>query len=333
MHQGRASATTGNGSLSIALSCGSISAKALSYLLELNDTESVGNDQSALSDKKNSVGGQVATGLDSTASSSQISQPELRCLVHVLDKGNVDYDYMDDVETCANADGDGDTIVGINHIARQVWRKLAVSLSPSGTSADSPGGGTDLSFKQLVSLGPNVKGPNLMMLSKKMKLCIWRDIEAIAVAQVVDGENPLRDRSGLVLELDPFTKEKDMQDLFQNIWARLLRASMITGFQVTCARGPMMEEPLQGVCFFVNNVDLSASELPPDLLEQLQQCLDAHEGACLCDGFHTSSVVQTTNIMAGHLIPEVFYSTGPAYLAVVNGFINIFCFLHCLATL
>ena len=301
VQQGRATAVTGNDSLCIEFSCGAIPAKALSLLVELNEQDAAENENAILEYNTSTSGAEAA---HLAASSSHMG---VRCLTYVLDMALTDHDFMD----CETKSSFSDQNADIKEAARVVWRNLARSLSPTGAVDGSE---TNLIFQQLVSLGPDTKGPNLLLLSKRMKLSIWRDVESMpAVKATVENEDDIStpskppqstSRDGLVVELDPFSDNKEVRAMFDNIWTRMLRPAVVTGFQVTCAHGPMMEEPLQGVCFFVNSVDLSCTELPRDLLEQLQQFL-VKRSETSESVFNCAHIVPTSNIMAGHLIPEV----------------------------
>lgn len=302
VQRGRATAVTGSDSLCIEFSCGSIPAKALTLLMELNEQDVAENDNSILEYNTSTSGSEAAQLAASSAHQG------LRCLTYVLDMALTDHDFMD----CDLKSSFSDQNSDIKEAARVVWRNLARCLSPTGAT-DGPQ--TNLLFQQLVSLGPDTKGPNLLLLSKRMKLSVWKDVESMP-ASVNAAENdeeesstPSRppqgdSRDGLVVELDPFSENKEMRAMFDNIWTRMLRPAVVTGFQVTCARGPMMEEPLQGVSFFVMSVDLACTELPRDLLEQLQQFL-TKQSEPSAPPFNCAHTVSTSNIMAGHLIPEV----------------------------
>lgn len=289
VRHGQACAVAGNGNLSISLSCSSIPPLALAYLMELSDQDLASSEQSTLL-----VDRTMSKQIEQV--SSAMSGQGLRCLALVLET--------------ATSVSINDKPDDFRHVAQATWAKLSHLLSPL-SSVDSSD--TDLSFKQLISLGPDTKGPNLLMLSKNMRICIWKSAESMPLSQTspVDADvlqaPSISLLDGLIAELDPFLGSKEACDLFQSIWSRLLRHAIVTGFQVTCAHGPMMEEPLQGVCFFVNNVDISCSELPRDILEQLQQML-SRDTSRKSDAFSATTVLATTNIMAGHLIPEVLFT-------------------------
>lgn len=47
------------------------------------------------------------------------------------------------------------------------------------------------------------------------------------------------------------------------MWKLELVNSLITGFQQSTASGPLCEEPLQGVCFVIEEVAFDAEHQPP----------------------------------------------------------------------
>ena len=295
VREGCASAITGNGSLSISLSCGTIPNMALSYLLKIIENDSSVSNQSTGLDKDTPRTTGIASSFQEFNNKSELQRLVSAIDAHAAENYFSEHSYDS------------------NDSSNDVWNELARFLSPNEVDSTK----TSLSFRQLVSIGPDLKGPNLLMLSRKIKLVLWKDAESLASVQKISEEAIGNDgASGCaeeklnspLVELFSFDSSEAQRCLFHKIWTRILRPSVVTGFQVVCARGPMMEEPLQGVCFFINEINLLCSELPRDLLDELHEylCSNAEGSTCVSEPFNSKEIIQSSNILTGNLIAEVY---------------------------
>ena len=128
-------------------------------------------------------------------------------------------------------------------------------------------------LNRVLSLGPHGAGPNLLLFAPDACLEIYED----RVPPAADNEQEDEDKEGddtsaakeskelessrllalLTQTTSAAQRTAEQKDVFQYIWSRL-RGSVVSGFQMLTASGPLMQEPLQGVCFSIEKVEISA---------------------------------------------------------------------------
>lgn len=187
----------------------------------------------------------------------------------------------------------------------EIWAhmKKIVSESQRDTSAQA------LHPRQVVCFGPDQVGPNMLLLSRSVKLRVWKSSDALKALGSEDINKAEHEAQNIIATLVPFstavaessTRQATETSTFFQIWSRMLRPSLVSGFQLATASGPLMQEPLQGVCYFVNNIDLAISELPRDLIEVLSS------NSLISPEASSEALAQgaTPSLVAGVLIPDV----------------------------
>ena len=260
------------GNLNLAISCCSLPETAVQFLQGLDD------DISGATTSKFAG--------DITHSSTATKGGKLTPLIRALDAGVTDLGVL----------GRADEKLTV---VRDLWQALSSSLCGEGENNVS-----QLSWNQLISLGPENKGSNLLLFSKKVEIRIWETADGIQnklVGKVGDVDSVCATANPLLI-LRPFSTPVGdesvaavtHENLFLRIWMRLFRPSVVTGFQLATANGPLMQEPMLGVCFFIDSIDVTLCELPKDLIEDIAVL----QGGALPSSYYPS-------IMAGQLIPDV----------------------------
>lgn len=135
------------------------------------------------------------------------------------------------------------------------------------SSAESQDTSVPLSslLNRMVSLGPHSAGPNMLLFSPNSMMELYEDVVPSQRGEdnTIDSEEestPEVDNSKLLTTLpQKYSNEMsiEQQDAFRQIWSRL-RGSVVSGFQMLTASGPLMQEPLQGVCFSIEKIEISA---------------------------------------------------------------------------
>ena len=135
--------------------------------------------------------------------------------------------------------------------AARCWRRYSDSLYDSddctGSSevdmelrrggADKDGYSAQL-YERLVGMGPHAACTNLLLLAAGARIAV-----------TAPGEDP------------PLLEALRGSVLFDRVWQRVSSA-VIAGFQAAVAAGPLMHEPLHGVCFVVDALHASRALLP-----------------------------------------------------------------------
>ena len=126
-------------------------------------------------------------------------------------------------------------------------------------------------LRRLISLGPHGVGPNLLLFSPSVQLELYENMVPKEEEDETEGDDE-RETDGAQLDqcvesklLAQFSLKSPQdessslgkKDIFRHIWSRL-RGSVISGFQMLSSSGPLMQEPLRGVCFSVEKVEVSA---------------------------------------------------------------------------
>jgi hypothetical protein len=188
-------------------------------------------------------------------------------------------------------------------------------------------------LNRVVSLGPHSAGPNMLLFSPDATLELYEDlVPPEDSAQGHDdttpemtghtrGDSKIRfddastprevkglDHSKLLAlmtqESSAAQVTSEQKDIFQHIWSRL-RGSVVSGFQMLTASGPLMQEPLQGVCFSIEKIEVSARVA--GLEEAELQALVALNGTAAATG---SDGADHDNQEAVHLSQSIMFSTG-----------------------
>jgi hypothetical protein len=261
------------GALGITFACGSMPGALTKYLVDLQSEDS--------------SNGQTLRGThDQSTSFSPLTH-----LVHALSSGF-------DISVSA---GSHDV-----HKSLEIWEHMSNIISEARKSAV----GSDLHPRQVVCFGPDQVGPNMLLLSRSVKLRVWRSgdaLKALSSDEVTNkGEHELQN---ILTTLTPFpgaaaenaSRSASETAIFFQIWSRLLRPSLVSGFQLATSSGPLMQEPLQGVCYFITNIDIAISELPKDLIDALVvQSMISQDASNEAMGLGASP-----GLVAGVLIPDV----------------------------
>ena len=176
--------------------------------------------------------------------------------------------------------------------------------------------GNDLSdddanvLKRIVSFGPRECGCNVLSLSPTLTVDVWHGevpAEREARASKVDEE---KGTFGIFLTSVALDESNSNSLLnFEVIWSRL-RSSVQAGFQAATAAGPLMQEPMHGVCFLVESMSVSSSVVGLSSLSA--------EGTSEVQSPYTvsdSSIGINSSFLSGALISEVRDALRVAMLA------------------
>jgi translation elongation factor EF-G len=133
-------------------------------------------------------------------------------------------------------------------------------------------------LNRMISLGPHSAGPNMLLFSPSAVMELYEDTVPIPLDVTDKDTNTDDTRSRFDFSTSKSTNESvdvdgskllttlcqqcpeqsvDKKEAFQHIWSRL-RGSVVSGFQMLTASGPLMQEPLQGVCFSIEKIEISA---------------------------------------------------------------------------
>lgn len=110
--------------------------------------------------------------------------------------------------------------------------------------------GFDL-FLRLICLGPNGCGPNLMLISPECCVDIMRDL--VQIAMITSEDEPETIVPG---EVQVSFDRRQNHFSFLQIFTRV-KSAIITGFQYASINGPLMAEPLYGVGFAIEKIEIS----------------------------------------------------------------------------
>ena len=106
-----------------------------------------------------------------------------------------------------------------------------------GGAADKEAFGKQL-YARIVAMGPHVACTNVLLLGSGARIAVVSSSE----------ELPLREAPRI-------------SELFDRVWQRVSSA-VVAGFQAVAAAGPLMHEPLHGVCFVIEDLTVDRSLLP-----------------------------------------------------------------------
>jgi translation elongation factor EF-G len=131
--------------------------------------------------------------------------------------------------------------------------RIDSSLHSSSSSLSTAFGelnGFDL-FLRLMCLGPNGCGPNLLLLSPDCCIDIMRDLVQISMI-VAEGES----ETIVPGEVETSIDRRHNDITFLQIFTRV-KSAIMTGFQFASINGPLMAEPLYGVGFTIEKIEIS----------------------------------------------------------------------------
>lgn len=192
----------------------------------------------------------------------------------------------------------------------QFWNEIVTSLTPNeettqdlaykidpslqhSTSFSTNCGdlhGFDL-FSRLISLGPNGCGPNFLLYSPDCRIDVVRDL---VEAPINENESP---ESIVPVEVMLTLDRINNLALFERIISRL-KSAIITGFQFASLNGPLMAEPLYGVGFVIEKVDISQHSCGVTFDVESAVNTNALEGV-------SDATINNTVISIGQLISDV----------------------------
>jgi ribosome assembly protein 1 len=172
-------------------------------------------------------------------------------------------------------------------------------------------------LSRTVAVGPKNQGPNLLLLSPDALVSVWSENvpnkAAGAVSAAGDGDSEV-DASGAVSSELSTVSLRTQRSLFLHVWSRIASA-VAAGFQVVAAAGPLMQEPLHGVGFAVEKIEISRSALSGSLTSADLDLLGISQttGEAAISSSMTSSASSTDGsssgggggLMIGQLISDV----------------------------
>ena len=134
---------------------------------------------------------------------------------------------------------------------------LDAQLKEENSGSFTDGSAYTAIIHRLLSLGPNGCGSNSIMTAEDTSLFIWES--CIPDRPCLLGPAKERDPE-LVTSIRlncPTSSDSPTRVYGDNVWSRL-RSAICAGFQAVAEAGPLMQEPLHGVCFFVTRIDVTA---------------------------------------------------------------------------
>jgi ribosome assembly protein 1 len=138
--------------------------------------------------------------------------------------------------------------------------------------------------KRVIAFGPNSDGPNMLLISSSCKMTIC------GAASLSAGT---KDNT-----VDTFLFSAS----FAKVWERF-HSAITTGFQLLSASGPLMQEPLYGVCFVIENIKITArcSGLLTSDIEMLQNDIGSGD----ISNIELPELSESVSISTGQLISEI----------------------------
>ncbi|CAK9250496.1 unnamed protein product [Sphagnum jensenii] len=100
-----------------------------------------------------------------------------------------------------------------------------------------------------------------------------------------------------------FEVSEEKTSLVEHIWTRL-QSALVAGFQETCAAGPIMQEPLFGVCYTIENININLS-LAHYIFPQLSATELATKFSCLKPLDITPHTLSNHILSSGSLITDM----------------------------
>ena len=177
---------------------------------------------------------------------------------------------------------------------------------------------------RLLSLGPNGTGPNMLLFSPDATMELYEDL--VPPENELHNEEDCDESSGQAKSRTADEKIKllavlsrnscvsqdrsEVQDTFQLIWSRI-RGSVVSGFQMLTGSGPLMQEPLQGVGFSIEKIEISSriSGFGEEYISKIVDAfgVDSAKGHSMKIENETESVELNPSMMfsSGQLIPDV----------------------------
>jgi ribosome assembly protein 1 len=178
------------------------------------------------------------------------------------------------------------------------WTKLQQLIKEASSSCDPCLRPLNTALDRLIAFGPKNVGPNLMIFDPNAEILI----HAATVSGSKRGPDSIsvdEPSSSKVLARVSLTQ----REVFYKLWNRI-RGSIIAGFQFASSSGPIMNEPLHGVGFAIEDIAFSYSSISSDLSEsELQRSLQSTE--IVYEDRSLATAATGSQIMTGQLISEV----------------------------
>ena len=169
-------------------------------------------------------------------------------------------------------------------------------------------------LSRTAAVGPKNQGPNLLLLSPDALVSVWSENVPSKAAGVVstagDGDSEGDASEGSSSELSTVSL-RTQRSLFLHVWSRIASA-VAAGFQVVTAAGPLMQEPLHGVGFAVEKIEISRSAVSGSLTAADLESLGISQtnGEAISSSMSTASSTDGSSsggggLMIGQLISDV----------------------------
>lgn len=196
------------------------------------------------------------------------------------------------------------------------------SLSSSLLSSSSPAAiDSDLQFTvdqwhsfadRLICIGPSNPCSNAFLLSKSLTVDIINGKISQStshsneeLSNVGNGENNNNSSTSCVvgtLSWDEISHRSILVEILTGI-----HSALVTGFQMAVSKGPMMDQPMRGVCFVVEKMEFSYATF--------QSLLSPSATDTFVSMFSQTDIIPTPSIMTGQVISEVLESLRLAMLS------------------
>lgn len=164
------------------------------------------------------------------------------------------------------------------------FTELMAALATLGDGADTTPEGA---MRRLITVGPEeADSCNIFTLSCEFSVHVWENKPVANGCSVVGAD--------LTLHLH----QLGSRGVIEQFWARI-HSAVAAGFQLACSTGPLMGEPLHGVCFTVEAMHIS------------KEILNLHEGEWeLLQGIADASLTNTEcnfgiSVQTGQLISDL----------------------------
>lgn len=165
---------------------------------------------------------------------------------------------------------------------------------------NSQKGSSKITSHPVIAITPeNVDYTDVLLLGLYFTVGLWKENKLLPSTK---GPSTLQSSDSPDILLD---SQKPLHVTFINQILTRLSSSISAGFQLCCASGPLMAEPLHGVCFVLEKMHITSQALclsPEDFLKLTATCMDGVE--CVFTNLH-EDVAIGLDIQTGQLISEV----------------------------
>eukprot|EP01041_Mallomonas_annulata_P002880 gene2880-5646_t len=163
--------------------------------------------------------------------------------------------------------------------AQTLWKRIIASIESSVADGVSDPAWTTLGsddtataekekllqesslFKRIITFGPKGCGCNVMMFSNDISIDIQQQ-PILSGETTTNGETEGKGTRGTILGTmkrgSPLYVSETLTLSFEAIWLRL-HSAVLAGFQATSSSGPLMQEPLHGMCFVLEHIEVTAA--------------------------------------------------------------------------